>query len=447
MKNENLNNALSNLDISFIENHLKEKEKYARKRKFKAMLVRFGATAACVAFIATSIILPIRLANIPPDLPPGSSSSQVTTYPNQDQVTTDLNQDQITTDLNQDQITTVPNPYDPPKEPTLYSAQDIAYMLNGETYGGTTKAYREIFVPDEKYLNIDPLPDCEYIEIFKVIRNKKDVSISEFEVFTDSFLAKLVNALSEGADVPPYNIREFSDHMTFSVDVNGYHIYVTQSETYSSADVLGYDIIYLNGNLIQVDQRLSDDEILESLQPIKNDLFEIFGVEYDEARVSRTYDDEHSDVETGLLSLKVRFYKSNEYGDMTEYIELYFLNTTGYPGVIPSEDYLKYCNIDVYKSRVEKEREIIAEAKMLSLEEAEQLLYNGYVFGGHSCSICMSKQDEISFEGYDYVDLEYVYQSAGERSPYLLRLLRFPSLRRALRTYKSYRLKPLKPCR
>ena len=36
------------------------------------------------------------------------------------------------------------------------------------------------------------------------------------------------------------------------------------------------------------------------------------------------------------------------------------------------------------------------------------MLYNGYVFGGHSCKLCMEAQEEISFEDYDAVGLSYV---------------------------------------
>ena len=363
MRYEDWNNGLNQIDMSFIEEYIDEKRKYKKKKDFKALIGRISAAAACIAVILTVIIAPTQISTFTP----------------------------------------------PAYEDALYTANEIAYILNKETYGGLTKAYDEVFVPDEKYLNIDPIPDLEYIEIYKLTRKKKAVNISEFKAFADSFLAKLVSALSKGTAVPQYNIREFSDNMWFSVNVNGYNIHVGQHEGYNSASVSGYDIVYLNGNMIQVDQRLSDDEILESLEPIKKDLFEIFGVNYDKARIVRTYNDEQSDAKTGLLGLDVYFYKENEYGDRIEYIELDFLNTNGYPGVVPSEDYLRYCRVGFLKSRTEKEREVIAEAKMLSLKEAEKLLYNGYVFGGHSCRICMSEQKAISFRNYDYVGIKYVY--------------------------------------
>jgi hypothetical protein len=57
---------------------------------------------------------------------------------------------------------------------------------------------------------------------------------------------------------------------------------------------------------------------------------------------------------------------------------------------------------------------------MISLKKAEELLCKGYVFGGHSCPICMSEQSPVDFEEYDYVNLEYVrgYNEYSELIPF-----------------------------
>ena len=56
----------------------------------------------------------------------------------------------------------------------------------------------------------------------------------------------------------------------------------------------------------------------------------------------------------------------------------------------------------------------VANARRISVSEAEALLYNGYVFGGHSCPLCMLAQDKIDFEGYDFVDIEYVFEYSNK---------------------------------
>jgi hypothetical protein len=47
------------------------------------------------------------------------------------------------------------------------------------------------------------------------------------------------------------------------------------------------------------------------------------------------------------------------------------------------------------------------EEKTISLAEAEELLYKGYVFGGHVCELCMMEQTAVDFEGCDKVGLYY----------------------------------------
>ena len=54
---------------------------------------------------------------------------------------------------------------------------------------------------------------------------------------------------------------------------------------------------------------------------------------------------------------------------------------------------------------------------MISLAEAEALLYKGYVFGGHFCDLCMDAQEMIRFEDYDSVSFEYMFSSTAGGKP------------------------------
>jgi hypothetical protein len=51
---------------------------------------------------------------------------------------------------------------------------------------------------------------------------------------------------------------------------------------------------------------------------------------------------------------------------------------------------------------------------MISLEAAEELLEKGYVFGGHSCPLCMAEQPEVDFSEYTCVNIEYLPDEKGE---------------------------------
>jgi hypothetical protein len=96
---------------------------------------------------------------------------------------------------------------------------------------------------------------------------------------------------------------------------------------------------------------------------------------------------------------------------ISDYICIAFDNTMNYAGDIVSDRILSVASIQYYKRRydIQKTYPLIGNAKKISLQDAEKLLYKGYVFGGHSCPLCMATQEKISFRGYDYVDIEYVF--------------------------------------
>ena len=98
-------------------------------------------------------------------------------------------------------------------------------------------------------------------------------------------------------------------------------------------------------------------------------------------------------------------------GPVSDYLCINFDNHENYAGDIVSDSVLTVADVWYHQTRndVTDEYSVIVEARRISLKEAEALLYNGYVFGGHSCPLCMAAQDKVSFDGYDFVDMEYVF--------------------------------------
>jgi hypothetical protein len=171
--------------------------------------------------------------------------------------------------------------------------------------------------------------------------------------------------------------------------------------------------IDLNGTPVQVDQRMSDEDIIESLADIKEKLFDIFGVRFADATVYRRYD---TYSEYGVNFLTVYFYNRGDdplhaysYGPRSSYIALEFDNCLNYNGDLVSETILA----DVRMRYVQKREadglqfEPMSKAKRISLADAEALLYNGYVIGGHVCPLCMAMQTPVEFSGYDFVGFTY----------------------------------------
>ena len=74
---------------------------------------------------------------------------------------------------------------------------------------------------------------------------------------------------------------------------------------------------------------------------------------------------------------------------------------------VPRDEY-----VDLYRRNTSDKTNIaFMRVRRLPLEEAEKLLYKGYVFGGHSCYLCTRNPESVSFEGYDRVGIEYMFRS------------------------------------
>lgn len=324
-----------------------------------------------------------------------------------------------------------------------YTAQDIANLFPRTLESNSTNAYTKVYVPNEEYLHLNPIPDAEYLPIYRYDDSTAAFpDRAEYEAFVARVVAKYYNALN--MPVPDYVVEESkiatgslgyelapTDGDRFYLQAGQFYLHSSTRSTFTRfvLDVIPSTIgsqdptIRLNGHAVQVDQCQSDEEILNSLEDVKAQLFDIYGVSFSDARVFRYYDG-YSDY--GVSSLTVYYYDEdahplNAYSTrpVTDYIEICFDNTMNFKGDIVSNAILSCAEIEYWDDSEAPEDFFpqIANANMISLTEAEKLLYKGYVFGGHSCPLCMAAQEKISFEDYDYVDLTYVfgYTQEGKR--------------------------------
>lgn len=373
MKKKEWNEGLDHLDPALVEKYVAQKEELAQKKRQRAVWLRWGALAACLA-----VIVGVALSALKP-------------------------------------------PKVPVWEDAIYSAEDIAKWFGAAKYDGVaTNAYTKVYVPDAKYLYIDEIPDVEYLDIYRRDRKKMEIDKKEFVEFVDGFLPKLASALH--ADIPQYEIKERTNsdgnRLDIYEDMGTCWMSIGQWETdsfiwlYGKSDV---DLNILDGETIRIDHRLSDEEIIQSMQPVRDVLFDIFGVSFSETKIVRRYD---PDSKYGSPWIEIYFY-NKEYEESylpvrtsaPEYIAVRFDTPANDKKDIGSNSILTAERISYYKERVGASNQFlpIATAKKISLADAEALLYNGYVFGGHSCPLCMAAQDKVSFEGYEYVDIEYVF--------------------------------------
>ncbi len=378
MKENEFLDGVSNIDPDIVERFISMDNRLKNQASKRSIWVRVGALAACFALIA-SVVLSV-ISNIVPTW-----------------------------------------------NTAHYSASDIAKLFS-PSYDGETNAYTTQYVPDEKYLYINEIPDSKYLPIYKYAIQTKKVNEKEYKEFSGSVLPKLINAL--GGVAPEYKRKDVNDgdEIYSFGNIGKYHFSIEQNETTSNVNFWddnsndGDSTVILDGETVQIDQRMSDEEILESLESVKNKLFDILGVSFKNAKVVRSF---YKGRETGADRIRIYFYNENAHPlnkhqdyPVSDYIYLLFDAPEANSDDPESSHVFTDVNIyyTKYRNDISKEYDHIANAKRISLKKAEELLYKGYVFGGHTCPICMKAQDKISFDDYDFVDIEYVYDRFPDTS-------------------------------
>ena len=397
MKKSDLNRGLDHIDNDLVEEFIKTSTRLEGRAHPKGILLRIVAVAACICIVIGTLVA-IPLFQQEPPRPPEQTETESTT-PGED----------------------VTLPPEPPvwEEAGLTAAQVASVFNRGIESAVPTSAYQKIKVASRDQLSVPPMLDAEYLEIFENRTEYPAANPEAFRAFVDSFYPALVEAL--GAPDITYEINVDKKDGSSDIMMEVQNVYLAMIEREDSYTVsIGTPFSFdpeigpgwtLNGIPVQIDQRQSDEEMLASLQEIQDALFEILGVEFTDAAINRAYSD------SGIYNISIVFYNQNDHplnqepSILSDSLTINFDNQKNFPGDIVSDTVLQICNVyyTKYYQPAEQRFAIGAYAKRISLEEAEQLLYKGYVFGGHACPLCQEAQDPISFEGYDYVGMTYEF--------------------------------------
>lgn len=374
MNEQQWNEALNEIDEDLVEDYVQQKEAYIRKKDRRKIWRRVIATAACLCLIVGAVFLAGQNDNSDPYIPTisGDSHSHIT-------------------------------------------LRELFGTFDG------TSSYKTIYVADDVYLNLSQIPEGETVELYKRSLARK-LDRKGFESTLASVTSKLEYYLN--MEMPKFEIKESKD----KDEDEDYKLLETgtQSERYcfdarqnlaqewyriyarSSAEGAS---ISLGDEIVQIDQTLSDEEIIASLESVKKKLFDIFGVSFTDVKIDRNF---NGYSEHGASYIYVFFYNAAEelprtlnWNPSSDYICLDFSNRseTGSDDVILAKSitYLKYR--DDYKS--------VKSLRKITLEEAEELLQKGFCFG-MSCPLCMAEQEEIDFTDYDHVEFSYVVGVEGK---------------------------------
>ena len=303
----------------------------------------------------------------------------------------------------------------------VYTAQEIADKTSLKTLEGGTKIYTTMYAPslDGLDYNCQPVPASDTVGIYER-RIDGTANESEAKAFIDKYLPAVCKNLGVSAN---YEIRyeEFSGSESYeaNIDYEGEKNYYIVASSNSTCDGISfsryyddYELIKFGGVDISVDRRQTDKEMISSLKPLRVLLCDLFDVDLPDIYIIRNYADY---PETDMSSLTVYIYdktknvadiRSNIYSDC---IVLYFRNYRMTDSSIVSYGVLNNATVRFYHYKKPAEEIYVktADARLISIEEAEELLHKGYVFGGHACPRCMAAHQEVSFDEYDKVGLTY----------------------------------------
>ncbi len=297
---------------------------------------------------------------------------------------------------------------------TAAQLEELVFNLKLE---GATTAYTTVYVPDADALKLAPLPTEAYVPVWRYTPQTKALDESELAADITAVYPRLEAML--GVQIPTLTYMNDPEDGILRAEYKWnsirYNIRTTQmsgSRLYGTArtaiSISGdyRDTIDIHGKPIEVDQRLSDEEILASFSDVRDALFEAFGQTFDSARVERKYG---SNNEEGVERLYITYFHASDLPAAGDSIVISFDNFANFAEDVVSADILRDCSITYtrYRAPLSEAYTVEANCRLLTVEEAEVLLHAGYVFGGHVCPLCMEMQTPVSFDEYDFVTVVY----------------------------------------
>ena len=274
---------------------------------------------------------------------------------------------------------------------------------------------------DPVKLGLLELPEYQdYLEVYEI--KTKEVDLDAFTKFVEQYypIAMKFMELEGPEGLPEIEQRSYSDMCTASY---------SDSSSGNYRSVLGinrrncFEMQLTEGGRFQIEGQPikilptdSDEQIKEKIRGLLDQLEKAFGKHFPDIRIDRSYNGSKDSLFSVYIHVydQEKVYKVNDqqtigYGD--EYFTLYFTSYCSFSSVEDWSDGKNvYLTQIIYGQEAYPSSEYVQSKgvlRMLTLEEAEEMLYKGYVFGGHSCPLCMAAQEKVNFEGYDGVSFSY----------------------------------------
>lgn len=299
-------------------------------------------------------------------------------------------------------------------------------MLND----GGTNAYKKVYAPNVEMLASAPIPQAEYLPIYR--HPNADGNKVALKAFIDEYLPVAKNFFDfstseytiekherwDGSIMYSTSLEENKSRLAFVCAGNSLYYY---NSSWSSEKRLK-----INGEFVSILESDTDEDIKAKLSDLISLINQTHGKTYRDVKVVRTYDySQFTSVYVYLYNAEDCMFPENFKDNpmCSEYVELEFHVSLGegryynWEGE-KNEAFLVTLSYNESLMDWNDYYRVKGKARMLSLDEAEELLAKGYVFGGHSCKLCMAEQKKVDFTEYDAVSFEYVHGENGMVVPF-----------------------------
>ncbi len=393
MKKSEWNEGMNYIDSQIVEEYINQKDRTIHSKTW----IRFTAIAACFLLIAGAVCFalipwinstPEDNPYIKPYIPNGEAWNPVI----------DSRVDEIVLD-----------------------AFEVGELFPEIKDSNGTNQYTKTFVSSPEYLNLSPITNAEYLPIFSP--NDSSSSKKQLKDFISEYSDKATSFFN--FDTKEYIIREqqnWDSTIIYSAEIEDGRrtIRFTEEENLLYFNYFDLDSrrLKLKGNMISISNSDTDSQIINKLKNTINYVCNTFGKEYSDVKINRIYSSNQ------LKTIEIYLYSPEEtifpidfknHPMTSEYILLTFYTDWG-SGTFchwdGSKDEAFLSNVSLYKTKESWNEyySVYGKSKTISVKEAEELLNKGYVFCGHSCSLCMEMQPQVDFTNYNYVDIEYVQE-------------------------------------
>ncbi len=293
---------------------------------------------------------------------------------------------------------------------TPITASDILSQSKGLAGGTGTKAYFTMAAGELSDLMHSPIKDNTAVSALKVYQT---VPVDHPEAFFKDKVNKIIKNVKDNFDTPLSQENDQAnqfDYYYYNTDLvsENYKINVETSDSYGVTETT-YRIwnptppiqqLELFGEKITITPGESDESIENKLTRALDFANKVFGTNCKFQYITRDlgyYDEGH-------ISVGVEAFENSDHMDQAMYnrylgsIHFLFMDD-GNTEELPL--------IGIYYTEYELKDAFSEDTRLLSVKEAEYYLDHGYIFAGHVCPVCMSRNAEVDFSDYDDVEIVY----------------------------------------